>query len=141
MRERRPRHWFQVSLRTLLAIVPGFGLGLAVNMQFRQETRDEPDPGSIRRGDRLTLEYSSDSFVTNFPRRTVEVLSDGCVRLPELRQVPAAGMSLDELTGSLNERYCSHYSSVFKTKIEVNVFISFENTSVEEHRSNGRSSR
>src|SRR5262245_6665849 len=125
------REWFQVSLRTLLALMLAFGLGLAVNWRFRNETHEKPDPANVRRGDRL-------SVVWNFPGNTIpskwilEVLSDGCIRLPELGQVPAAGMSLDELTQQLDERYSRHYSTEYKSKIEVKVFVSFENTSVEQ---------
>ena len=44
--------WLQISLRSLLAIIFGFGLGLAVNYQFRADKSRLPDPSNIRRGDK-----------------------------------------------------------------------------------------
>ena len=58
----RRSRWFQISLRTLLAIVLGFGLGLAVNQRFAKETSDQPDPSNIRRGDRLTVAFNPANF-------------------------------------------------------------------------------
>ena len=124
------RAWFQVSLRTLLAMMLAFGLGLAVKHRFGKETTEKPDPWNIRRGDRLTVEFSGRGF-TSLVKRTTEVLVDGCIRLPDLGQVPAAGLSLDELTQHLNEQLTASYSARHGTKIEVDVFVSFENTSVE----------
>lgn len=129
---RRPR-WFQFSLRALLMLmlVAGVffaGYSLAVRRTERPASTAR-DPSNIQRGDRLTMMLSYAGFAE--PRHwTVEVLADGCIRLPELGQVPAAGLSLDELTKDLNERYSAHH---YSGQIQVNVFVFFENTFVE-HR-------
>jgi protein involved in polysaccharide export with SLBB domain len=125
------RQWLQVSLRTLLAMVLAFCVGLAVNYRFHKEASDRPDPRNIRMGDRLTVVWNPEAFPVP-ARWTLEVLSDGCIRLPELGQVPAAGLSLDALTQQLSERYSTYYSTEYKSKIDVKVFVSFENTSVEQ---------
>jgi hypothetical protein len=85
------RSWLQISLRTLLALVLGFGAGLAVRYQFDPQPERLPDPSGIRRGDKLAIELGS--FGSS--ARTVLVLADGTVTLPYLGQVPAAGLSSD----------------------------------------------
>jgi protein involved in polysaccharide export with SLBB domain len=126
------RRWLQVSLRTLLAMVFGFGLGLAVNYSFRPGVGDLPDPSRIRLGDRVTIEI--DTSIMKPSRRTVRVLADGTISLPNLGQVPASGLSLDELTQDLKQRLTAYCLKIGYTKeqINVNVFVSFDATSVED---------
>jgi hypothetical protein len=51
--------------------------------------------------------------------------------LPDLGQVPAAGLSLDDLSQQIDERFSTYYSTEYKSKIEVKSFVSFENTAVD----------
>ena len=127
------KSWLQISLRTLLVLILGFGIGLAVNYRFGAPATRGLDPNNIRQGDRLALKFNPAQF-SDSRRYIVEVLADGSIRLPELGQVPAAGLSLDALTRDLSEKYSAYYSAIFNTPKVIDLFISFENTSIEETR-------
>jgi protein involved in polysaccharide export with SLBB domain len=131
MTDHRSR-WFQLSLKSLfvLVLVVAAFLG-GYSLAKREEGAIAgADPSNIRRGDRLSLVFNAAQF-TRPTQWTVQVLSDGCIRLPETGQVPAAGLSLDELTADLNARYSKHYTAQHSVRIDVDVFVSFENTSVD----------
>src|SRR5438477_1610698 len=96
--------WFQISLRTLLAMILGFGLGLAVGRQFRSDESGLPNPSNVRRGDSVRIQWRA-KLGNWTPQQTAKVLADGTIRLRELGSVPAAGMSLDDLTEQLKTRY------------------------------------
>ncbi len=126
---RRSRSWLQVSLSTLLAFVLGIGVGLAVRYQFAvPEPSRLPDPSNIRPGQRVTVEVKGNVQDFSF-KRTALVLADGTISLPGLRQVPAAGLSLDQLTDDLTERYLAFYRQ-YTQYPNVHVFVSFEDASV-----------
>jgi hypothetical protein len=123
------RSWLQVSLGSLLAFVLGMGVGLAVKHQFAApEQHRLPDPSNIRLGQKVTVEVTGNvpEFAFN---RTSLVLADGTISLPGLRQVPAAGLSLDQLTDDLTKRYLDFYR-FHTTHPRVQVFVSFEDSSV-----------
>jgi len=117
--------WLQISLRTLLAVVLGFGLGLAVNYQFRTEESKLPHPGRVRPGDVLRVQWKPNiGEWSSF--HTVTVLADGTIRLRELGGVPAAGMSLDELTEDLKTRYLAYAKNRYAYPVKsVEVFVDF----------------
>jgi hypothetical protein len=120
--------WLQISLRTLLAFVLGFGAGLAVRYQFGAEPSRLPNPSGIRLGDKLTVEVGPGLNVPE-SKRTALVLVDGTISLPKLGQVSVAGLSLEELTADLKQRYEAHYSKLHKS-FSVPVFVSFADSSV-----------
>ncbi len=93
-----------------------------------EKTNRLPDPASIRRGDKLTVEVGSGNNVPE-AKRTALVLSDGTISLPDLGQVPAAGLSLEELTADLKQRYEAYYRKFFRNA-QAKVFVSFSESSV-----------
>ncbi len=125
---RPSRSWLQISLSTLLALILGFGAGLAVRHRFGEEPNRLPNPSGIRLGDKLTVEMGAPAFATPPPARTVLVLADGTISLPKLGQVPAAGRSLDQLTADLTARYAAYYKDY--SLFDLWVFVSFSDTSV-----------
>src|SRR5262245_2319877 len=134
MSDHRSHRWFQLSLKslfllTLLVATFFAGYVVAIGRAARTATASLPDPNNIRHGERLSLACNSVN-VSEPTRWTVRVWACGGIRLPELGQVPAAGLSLDDLTKDLNERYSAHYSSLYSAKLKVEVFVSFENTAV-----------
>ncbi len=130
------RAWLQVSLRTLLAVILGFGLGLAVNLQFHPAQRDQlPNPTNIRLGDRLSIEFQivEANYVRASVSRRTTVLADGTITLPDLGQVPAAGLSLAGLTEDLKQLYAAHYQDKLTSpRAQASAFVSFADTSTNE---------
>src|SRR5262249_17718247 len=126
----RRRPWPQISLGTLLAFVLGIGVGLAVKYQFGPDPHRVPSASEIRRGDKLTIEVGPG---LNIPesKRTALVVADGTISLPNVGQVPAAGLSLDDLTADLKQRYAAYYRTrVGAIPADMPVFVSFTDSSV-----------
>ncbi len=120
---RPSRSWLQISLSTLLALILGFGAGLAVRYKFGEEPSRLPNPSGIRLGDKLSVEFGGPGVASS--ARTVLVVADGTISLPKLGQVPAAGLSSEALTADLKARYDAYYKPR-----EVSVFVSFSDSSV-----------
>jgi protein involved in polysaccharide export with SLBB domain len=124
------RSWPQISLSTLLAFVLGIGVGLVVKYQFGETAHRLPSPAAIRLGDKLTIEVGPGEYIPE-SKRTALVLADGTITLPKLGQVPAVGLSLDDLTVDLKERYGIYYGQAYRTKpLQVPVLVSFADSSV-----------
>ena len=124
------RSWLQVSLSNLLALVLGIGIGLGIKYQFPQPEQTRlPDPSNIRPGQKISIEITGNVPEFSFKRRAL-VLADGTITLPGVRQVPAAGLSLDQLTDDLTQRYRDLYRMRTVHPRLDQVFVSFEDSSV-----------
>jgi polysaccharide export outer membrane protein len=93
--------------RARLPHVPTYRLRVDDQLQFVfRVTRDEiATPYEINVGDEVTVESATDRDL----KRTLVVLPDGTITLPLVGQIPAAGMSVDQLRKHLDEVYKEYY--------------------------------
>jgi polysaccharide biosynthesis/export protein len=94
--------------RARLPHVPTYRLRVDDQMEFVfRVTRDKiPGPYKINIGDELQVESAAETEL----RRTLVVLPDGTITLPLVGSVQAAGLSVEQLRGDLDDVFKKYYN-------------------------------